>query len=265
MRTHATLILLLVSAWLMCLALVMTSPVKADDPIGDALATLAAATARAEQVRASQRATAAALSVESTRTALDELNRQRALTATAQSQSARATQSALDELSRQRAATATMQAQSALATSQVQNAQATSQVQNAQATTTSQALTIAAQATDAALFASAQAERSDRFSFGLLVVEIFFVCGAAFVLWRLTGTLAAWAVQMRPQPEPLFGGLIEATPASGQVVDIGPEVATPAEGRMPSFVTVVDNPEIEAAIGRWAERYDLEHGGDNGD
>lgn len=252
-----TLLFVFLAAWLVICA-VMSAPARADDPIGDALATLAAATARAEQIKSSQRATVAALSAESTRTALDELSRQRSATATAQSQSALATQSAFDDLNRRRALTSTADARSQSATS-------TAVSNQVRATGTSQAVAIESQATAAALFSSAQAERSERFSFGLLVVEIFFICGACFVLWRIVKTLAAWADKMRPQPEPLFGGLIEATPASGQVVDIGPEVITPA-GRMPDFVQVVNDPRIEDAISRWAEKYDRDHGEvNNGD
>jgi len=270
----ATLLLVFIAAWLVMIA-VYTTPARADDPIGDALATLAAATARADQIKSAQRATVAALSAESTRAALDELQRQRALTATAQAQSAQATQSALDELSRQRAATATRQSQIAESTRQSLddlNRQraltATAQAQSAQASATSQALSIAAQATDTALFSSANAERSERFSWGLLLVEILFVCGAAFVLWRLTWTLAAWADRMRPKPEPLFGGLIArgaATPARDQVIDAQPDAATPAEGRMPDFVQVNNDPRVVEAIDRWAERYDVDRGSDNGD
>jgi len=260
-----------------------TPPVKAQSPVGDALATLAAATAQAQAQQAAQRATAAAVNAEGTRQANNAQATARALSAeatrqaqsvqaTAQAQSAQATQSALDELNRQRAATATAAAMNIAATQTAQQATATAQAMNAQATATSQAVAIAAQATDTAKLSATYAQRQERFSLALLVIEIGMIAGALWVLWKLAGTLSAWAVKMRPPAaaEPTLSTLIAAAaagPSAGTVVIDQAQASTrepEPEPRLPSFVQVVDNPAMEAAISRWAERYDAEHGGGNG-
>jgi hypothetical protein len=280
-----------------------TRPAEAIDPTLDAaVVVIAQATARAAQVQAAQRATAAALSAEATRQAQNvkataaalsaEATRQAqsiaatataqafAVQSTAQAQSAQATQSAMDELTRQRAMTATSQAQSIAATRTMQDEltrqrsmTAAAQAQNAKATATSQAVAIVAQATDAAQLSQTYATRQDRFTWGLLAVEIFFLLGAAWVLWKLTGTLAAWAVKLHPQIERPMSDLIAASataqaPAGSVVIEQEHEPAP----RMPSFVTVNNDPRFVEALDRWAERYDAhltvsesgEHGGNNG-
>jgi hypothetical protein len=78
-------------------------------------------------------------------------------------------------------------------------------------------------------------------------------------------TLAAWADKMRPQTEQPLSGLIAATATAGNGGPVVIDQVKEPEPRMPSFVQVVDNPQMEAAISRWAERYDAEHGGNNGD
>lgn len=159
--------------------------------------------------------------------------------------------------------TATAQAQNAQVARQAIEATATAQSQDAKATATSQAVAIAAQATQAAQLSQTYATRQDRFTVGLLLVEILFVIGAAWVLWRLALTLAAWADKMRPQTEPTFAGFLAsatAQPAGSVVIDQEPE----PEPRLPSFVQVNNDPRMVEAINRWAERYDAEHGGDNG-
>ena len=184
--------------------------------------------------------------------------------ATRVAQSAQATQSAMDELTRQRAMTATAQAMNAQVARQAIEATATAQKQNAQATATVQAVAVAAQATDTARLSATYATRQDRFTWGLLVVELVFVCGAAWVLWKLTGTLAAWAVKMRPQTEPTFAGILAAAiaqPAAGVVIDQAQE----PEPRMPTYVTVNNDPRFVEALDRWAEKYDRDHGVNNGD
>ncbi len=181
-----------------------TRPVAAIDPTLDAaLAAIAQATARAQvervaqqatrsaadaiaiQQRAFAQATAAAISSEETRQAAN-------VRATAQAQSAQATQSAMDELNRQRAVTATAQVMSIEGTRTTRDATATAEAVNAQATqqanvadATRQAMTLAAQATDVAHTSATYATRQERFTFGLLIVEILFVCGAAWVLFKL--------------------------------------------------------------------------------
>jgi hypothetical protein len=254
-------------------ALVVAVPAQAQDPIGGALATLAAATANAQAVRAAQQSTAAAISAEAARQANIAQATARALSAegtrqsqsvqaTTQAQSAQATQGALDELNRQRAATAAAEYQAAQSTRQAQHAMATSQ-----------AVMVAAQATDAAQLSATYATRQARFSFGLLLVEIAGIAGALWVLWKLARTLAAWADRMRPRAEPVMDGDVaqaqysstaRVMPSSGIVIDAvrsGPIVEPArAEPRMPSFVQVVDNPRIVEAIEQWAKRYDKEHG-----
>jgi hypothetical protein len=279
-----------------------TRMVMAIDPTLDAaLYTIAQATAQAGQVIAAQRSTAAAVSSQATQQANSAQATARALSAeatrqvqsivatataqafvvqsTTQAQNAQATQSALDELTRQRAMTATAQAQSIAATRTAQEITATAQVMNAHAMATSQAVAIAAQATDTAKLSATYATRQDRFTWGLLLVEILFVCGAAWVLWKLTGTLAAWAVRLRPsglsqtkQPLSVFiaASATAQPPAGSVVIEQEPEPAP----RMPSFVTVNNDPRFVEALDRWAERYDArltanesgsqEHGGNNG-
>jgi len=241
-------------------------PAAAIDPTLDAaLVAIAQATARAQVQQMAQRATAAAVSAQATSQVVIAQATARALSAeathqaqsvqaTAQAQNAQATQSAIDELTQQRAMTATAQAQNAQATRIAQEAMATIQAMNAQATATSQAVAIAAQATDTARLSATYATRQDRFTWGLLLVEILFVCGAAWVLWKLSGTLAAWAVKMRPQIEPVLSDVL-ASEMAGMVIE---QPAEP-EQRMPSTVQVFDDPRMVEALDRWAERYDAEH------
>ena len=238
----------------------LATPAAAQDPIGGALATLAAATAQAEQVKASQRATAAAASAESARLA-------NIAQATARAQSAQATQAALDDLNRQRALTATAQAQSVRATQGAIDATVTAGVISGQATlqaqqieATRQAVLIAAQATDAARLSETYAERQERFSFGLLVVEIAAIIGACFVLWRIARTLTAWADRMRPQTGPTLAGLIDK-PGNTRPVIIDAETEPARAERMPATVQVYDDARMIEAIDRWAERYDAAQGG----
>jgi len=260
-------------------ALVVGTPTRTaaavNPTIDAALFALAQATAQAAQAQAAQRAAAAAQSAEATRQAQNVKATEAALSAEATvramsaeatrvAQAAQATQSAMDELTRQRAMTATAQAQNAQVTRQAQEATATAQSQDARATATVQAVAVAAQATDTARLSATYATRQDRFTWGLLVVELVFVCGAAWVLWKLTGTLAAWAVKMRPQTEPTFAGILAAAiaqPAAGVVIDQAQE----PEPRMPTYVTVNNDPRFVEALDRWAEKYDRDHGVNNGD
>lgn len=250
---------ILTLACFVALMLVMIAPAAAQDPgpVADAMATLAAATVQAEQVRASQRATAAAISAESARLANIAQATARAqsaqattqaqnVRATEQAQSLAATQSAMDDLNRQRAMTATAQAA------------------NMAATVTSQAVMIAAQQTctaqeaaDAARLSETYATRQERFTFGLLLVEIFFVCGALFVLWHVVKALVAWVQRMRPQAERPLSRLIADAPQKGKPVVID---AQPVGSRMPETMTVVDDPGMVDAINRWAEKFDAERG-----
>jgi hypothetical protein len=97
-----------------------------------------------------------------------------------------------------------------------------------------------------------------------LAVELVFICGAAWVLWRLALTLAAWADKMRPTTEQPLSGLIAATATAGNGGPVVIDQAKEPEPRLPSFVQVNNDPRMVEAINRWAERYDAEHGGDNG-
>jgi hypothetical protein len=260
------------------MALIIATPAAAQDPgpIGGALATLSAATAQAQAARAAQqatraaaeaiaiqqqaiaRATAAAMSAEATRAAAN-------VQATAQAQSAQATQGAIDELNRQRSATATAQVMSIEATRTAQEATATNQVQSAQTTATSQAVMMAAQATDTAHLSATNAQRRERFSLGLLVIELGMVAAALWVLWRLAQTLSAWADHLRPQDTLPLAGLVAAAATAGPsagpvVIDAAPTPAQSAahEQRMPDMVQVVDDPRMVEALDRWAERFDAE-------
>ncbi len=249
----------------------IATPAAAQDPgpIGGALATLAAATANAQIIRqqqeatyAAQRATVQAILIEQTRTAAQ-------VQATATAISAQATQSALDELNRQRAMTATVQHSEMIATStalaQSEKATATSQAMNEQATreayhatATSQAVMIAAQATDTAKLSQTYATRQERFSVGLLIVELGFIAGALLILGWLTRTLVLWAKRLAPQPVSDAPNLAEVLTDSKPEPTVIEQPAEP-EPRMPSTVTVFDDPRMVEALDRWAERYDAEH------
>jgi hypothetical protein len=249
----------------MCAAIVATSPVNAQDPVGGALATLAAATAQAQRVRAAQQATAAAISAEAARAA-------NIAQATVRAQSALATQGALDELNRQRAAAATAQALNfaATATAQSLSLAATSSAQ--QAAATAQAGQVAGQATAQAVtlerdtqLARTYATRQERFTWGLLLVEIAGGLGAFWILFQVVKTLTAWAVRMRPAPlveNVPVGFVTSPTPAQSARVVIDQEPSRP--GRMPETVRVVDDPRMVEALGTWAEQYDAQQGGNGG-
>jgi hypothetical protein len=279
--TRNTLTLTLAGVLCVMLACVLSiPPVKAQGPIGGALATLAAATAQAQVERqqqeatyAAQRATVQAILIEQTRTAAQvqaTATRQAfAVQSTATAQSAEATQTALNELQRQRAMTATAQqsaimatgtalAQSAKATTTAEalSAQATAEAYRTQAT--AQAVELSVRATDTAKMSQTYAERQARFSFGLLIVELGFIAGALLIIAWLTRTLVLWAKRLAPQPTtgPSLADVLTAS-KSGPVVI---EQAAEPEARMPNVVQVVDNPAMVEALDRWAERYDEEQG-----
>lgn len=261
---RAVLLLGFVAGWLVVLTMVSipTPAVQAIDPTLDAaLYAIAQATARAVEAQQARRATAESISIESTRNASQAQATQTAI-------SVESTRVSLDDLRRQKDMTATAQwsAVLATATAEAQRAEGTRLAQRA--TTTSQAIAIEAQATRQAVdnaqreqLARTYSQRQDRLSFGLLVVEIAAIIGACFVLWRLAGTLSAWAVKMRPQTEPTLADVLPPASKAGPTVIEQPAESEP---RMPNFVQVVDNPEMEQAISEWAEKFDAEHGGDNG-
>ena len=262
------------------LAMIVT-PAAAQDPgpVTGALATLAAATAQAQMIRqaqeatyAAQRATVQAVMIEQTRTAAQmqaSATRQAfSVQGTATAISAQAMQSALDELNRQRAMTATSQAQNLQATRNTQEAAATEAVLSSQATSeayqaqaTSQAVSIAAQATDAARLSETYATRQERFSLGLLIVEVGFISGALLIIGWLTRTLVLWAKRLAPQP------VNDAALDEEVLIEDKPEptvIEQQAEpersDRMPEFVRVVDDPRIVEALDRWAEKFDAAQG-----
>jgi len=231
------------AAFVAMVSLAVVTPARAQDPVGGALATLAAATAQAEQMRAAQRATAQAVSVETTRQVAAARATESALAVEATRTAQQATRSAMEELSRQRAMTATAQAleMEATATRQAQviEAQATRQVIEAQ---------------EREQLARTYAMRQGWFTVGLLAVEVLAIAGAAFVLLRVVIALAAWADHFRPRNESPLPKPVERL--ESQVV-IGVD-GSKGQERMPDTVQVVNDPRVVEAIDRWAEQYDKE-------
>jgi hypothetical protein len=295
-------VVLSASVLLLIMAMIVT-PAAAQDPgpVTGALATLAAATAQAQMIRqaqeatyAAQRATIQAVMIEQTRTAAQmqaSATRQAfSVQGTATALSAQATQSALDELNRQRAMTATSQAQNLQATRNAQEAAATAAVLSSQATSEAyqaqatrlraiEAVAIAAQATDAARLSETYATRQERFSLGLLIVEVGFIIGALLIIGWLTRTLVLWAKRLAPQPvsdaalldfakQNRRTNLAEVMTHDGAVYSAAEptviEQQAEPEARMPEFVQVVDDPRIVEALDRWAERFDASAAEDHG-
>ncbi len=161
-------------------ALGLALPIGAQSPIDGAVATLAVATAQAQQWQQAQQATRQAQSVELTRQA-------QAALATRQANEAQATRQALDGM-------ATRQVIEATATAGAVFATATQQAQDAQARATSAA--IDAQATKQA-YTQAEAERN-RQERSAQATEVFLysafalgLAGLAFVFGRVVMTLRA--------------------------------------------------------------------------
>lgn len=253
-RPRALVLFGSVALGILCAALALaTSPASAQDPVGGALATLAAATAEAQARRAAQQATAAAINA---RAAEAAANAQ----ATARAQSAQATQGALDDLNRQRSAAATAQALNMAATASAQQAAATLQAGDVAAQATAQAVALERDTQLARTYAT----RQERFTFGLLLVEIAGGLGAFWILFQVVKTLTAWAVRMRPRPlaegAPV-GFVTSPTPAQSARVVIDQEQGQPA--RMPETVRVVDDPRMIEALDNWAAQYDAQ-GGNSG-
>lgn len=200
-------------AWLLVGSLVLAAvvlvcinaPARAQDPVGGALATLAAATARAEQVRAAQRATAQAQSAQATQAALDAVSTRQAIDATAAAGAVYAT--------------STAQAQSAMATGQAQAAVATRQAIDAEATRA---------AYDVGLW---------------LLYAVAAVCfvGCAYVViaWARRATAGGMAVGAAPASDAgaVDGVVVDVGPAA-QLLLPGPG------GRMGGGFTVVDDPRV---------------------
>lgn len=209
-----------------------TMPVQAQDPIGGALATLAAATAYAEQVRAAQRATAAAISAEAARQA-------NIARATAQAQSAEGTQTALDALNRQRAATATAEYHAAQSTQQAQ--QAAAQALSAEATRN----VFDAQATRAAYdLRIAQSQEQARLGRILLYIAAgLSLLGTAYVIATWARAIAK---RLTAKPKPTT-----QTTAADSVIDGEYQKLPESKERMPEGVNFVDDPALTDAIGRW--------------
>jgi hypothetical protein len=233
-------------------------PAQAQDPIGGALATLAAATANAEAVRAAQRATAAAISAEAARQAniarataqaqsAESTRQAQQVIATANAQSAQATQSAIDELNRQRQASATAEYHAAQSTQQAQ--QATAQALSASATRN----VIDAQATRAAYdLRIAQSQEQARLGRILLYVAAgLSLLGTAYVIatWaraiaaHLARRLTRLALPIAPKPMP-------QTAEVDSVIDGEFEKSPMSTERMPD-VHMVDDAALTDAIGKW--------------
>ena len=263
----------------------MATPAAAQDPgpIGGALATLSAATVQAQMIRqaqeatySAQRATIQAMMIEQTRTAAH-------VQATATSISAQATQSALDELQRQRSmmatsqrveiiATATALAQSAkaAATAEALNTQATRETY--QAAATSQAALWSEQATAVARQNETANLRQERFSIGLLIVELGFIAGALLIIAWLTRTCVLWTKRLAPRPVNDISRPTRMLINCNQdpmVIDQqeGTKPRTPGgqQSRLPIFVTAIDDPRMVETLDQWAEQYDAKHGVTNGD
>jgi len=217
-------------------------PAQAQDPIGGALATLAAATANAEAVRAAQRATAAALSAHATSQAIVAQATVRALSAeatrqaqqviaTANAQSAQATQSAIDESNRQNAMTATSQAQSIEATAQALSASATRNVIDAEATRAAYDLRIT------------QSQEQARLGRILLYIAAgLSLLGTAYVIATWARAIAK---RLTAKPKPT------TQTAKVESVVIDGEFEKPPAERMPEGVNFVNDPALTDAIGRW--------------
>jgi hypothetical protein len=274
---------------LSCLALVIAimamiaTPAAAQDPgpIGGALATLSAATVQAQMIRqaqeatySAQRATIQAVMIEQTRTAAQ-------VQATSTSISAQSTQSALDELQRQRSMTATAQRAEiiATATALVQSADATATYEalNTQATretyhaaATSQAALWSEQATAVARQNETANLRQERFSIGLLIVEVGFIAGALLIIAWLTRTCVLWTKRLAPQPVNDISSPTQVLINQDQMVIDQQEMTQPRtpsgqQSRLPTFVTAIDDPRMVETLDQWAERYDAKHGVTNGD
>lgn len=203
----------------------LVSTVGAQSPVGGALATLAAATAQADQWQANQRAaqaTRAAISFAATQSAA----------ATRQAIELQATQSAQAELDRQRAATATAENISIAATRQAIDA-----AQAAQATRQAVDLEATQAAYDVQL-----AEIKRRSDFGtclLYLAGILAIGGCAFVIW--TGARAITSKKAQPA-SPIAGGvIIDVTPFEL------PALPKP-HSRMGSGFAVIDDREFLARL-----------------
>ncbi len=279
-----TLILSCFALMIMIMAM-LTTPAAAQDPgpIGGALATLSAATVQAQMIRqaqeatySAQRTTVQAMMIEQTRTAAQ-------VQATATSISAQATQSAMDELQRQRSITATAQHIAIMATAitlaQSAEATATDKALNAQATretyhaaATSQAALWSEQATAVAHQNETANLRQERFSIGLLIVELGFITGALFIIGWLTRTCMLWAKRLVPQsvndissPTQMLINCNQDPMVIDQHEGTKPRTSGGQQSRLPIFVTAIDDPRMVETLDKWAEQYDTKHGVTNGD
>lgn len=193
----------------------LVSTVSAQDPVGGALATLAAATAQAQarQWQAAQQATAQAAALSSMATA----------TAQAQDAQAQATRQALDLSA---AATAAANAANSQATATRQAQEATRQAVDLEATR--------------AAYALALNEKQERGRAGLvlllaagLLALVGCVYGLALLAWR----------KRAPLVTPIVCG--------GDVIDVAPLAMLPAGAAKAPGVRLVDDPSIIEAIGQW--------------
>ncbi|MBN1887111.1 MAG: hypothetical protein JW850_03945 [Thermoflexales bacterium] len=210
-------------------------------PVGGALATLAAATAAADQWQQAQRQAQATRTAASYRATVSAA-------ATSAALQAQATQAALDDLARQRAgaATATAGAYQATATAAVVQAGATStaQAQDARAT--------------AAAYSLAYQQSKEQAALGrklLYLAAGLALAGCAYVV--MTWALAtARRLDPRPAGRAFDPGPVRWEPAGagGVVVDVTPSNLPALPGpsvRMPGQVRIVNDPDLSAKIEKW--------------
>ncbi len=229
MNKPLSVVAALIAAGIVALAS-LVSAVGAQSPVGGALATLAAATAQADQWQANQRA------VQATRAAVAFQTTQSAA-ATRQAFEVQATQSAQAELDRQRAATATAESINAAATRQAIDA-----AQSAQATRQAVDLEATQAAYDVQLVEIKR--RSDFGTWLLYLAGILAIGGCAFVVWRLVSPIGAHTITP-DTTKPV-------TPvADGIIIDVIP-LELPAlpkpNSRMGGGFAVIDDREFLARL-----------------
>lgn len=222
-------------------------PARAQSPVGGALATLAAATARADQLQQAHRAAEATRQAESyqatvqaaaTRTAVEAQCTRWAVDATAtwQTMDVHATQAAMDAAARQRAADAMATAQ---ANSMLVAATSTAQAQDAQATAT--------------VYALVYQQSRDQADLGRILLYIAAALALGGLAWVILALARAAARRVSKSPATWTPG------AGGVVVDVTPVPALSGPTvRMPDGVRIVNDPNISARIEEWF--YGGEHG-----
>jgi len=227
--TKRTLGLCAVLAWVGVVAFV-AGPVRAQGPVGGALATLAAATAQADQWQRVQRQAQATRQAELVQATVNA-------GATRQAMEIEATRQALDDLARQHGATATAEAVAIGVTRQ-----AVSAAQAAQATLDSQRVTATA-----AGYELAYQQSREQADLGRSLLYL----AAAMALIGTGWVILAWVRRLAGGGKPVAQG--QAPVCLGDVIDITP-VGLPllpaGQAEMPG-VRIVNDPRIIEAIGEW--------------